>query len=567
MKRAILCVLVAALIMAPASTVAQDIWTAKTDMPTARMFLSTSVVNGKIYAIGGSSIIEEGVATVERYDPETDTWTTRSPMPTRRWGLSTCVVDGKIYAIGGAQDWPIPGLRTVEEYDPVTDTWTPKSPMPSTRWSLCTSVVDGKIYAIGGEAPNGLQTMHEYDPAADTWTRKASMTIGRYAFGASAVNGKIYALGGVTSYPSSTAVVEEYDPASDTWTRKADMPEARTFYCTCAANGRIYVFGGAPHPDRDPVSIVYEYDPATDTWATKTEMLTARTGQSASEMNGKIYVIGGSKTGFTGGHIPVPTVEEHDPYPLIVDLNGDGTVDAADVCIMVDHWGEDYPLCDIGPTPWGDEVVDVEDLKILAEHLFEEVNDPTLVAHWPLDETEGMLVADSAGDHNGHALGDPIWHPDGGQMSGALELDGVDDFVSVAAPLNPADGPFSVLIWVKGGAPGQAIISESGGPGWLALDPVTGVLMTELTAAGRGASFLLSETAIDDGDWRRIGLVWDGALRTLYVDGIPVAEDMQDGLESTGSGFYIGAVDVMAPGTFFSGLIDDVRIYNRAVKP
>jgi len=56
----------------------------------------------------------------------------------------------------------------------------------------------------------------------------------------------------------------------------------------------------------------------------------------------------------------------------VVDLNGDGIVDSADMCIMVDHWGTDEPLCDIGPMPWGDSVVDVQDLIVLAEHLFEE---------------------------------------------------------------------------------------------------------------------------------------------------------------------------------------------------
>jgi hypothetical protein len=30
---------------------------------------------------------------------------------------------------------------------------------------------------------------------------------------------------------------------------------------------------------------------------------------------------------------------------------------------------------------------------------------------------------------------------------------------------------------------------------------------------------------------------------------------------------YIGAGSTLAPGTFWSGLIDDVRLYNRAVKP
>ena len=56
----------------------------------------------------------------------------------------------------------------------------------------------------------------------------------------------------------------------------------------------------------------------------------------------------------------------------VVDLNDDGIVDAADMCIMVDHWGTDNSLCDIGLMPWGDGIVDVEDLKVLAEHLFEE---------------------------------------------------------------------------------------------------------------------------------------------------------------------------------------------------
>ena len=56
----------------------------------------------------------------------------------------------------------------------------------------------------------------------------------------------------------------------------------------------------------------------------------------------------------------------------VVDLNGDGIVDAADMCIVVDNWGTDNSICDIGPMPWGDGTVDVQDLIVLAEHLFEE---------------------------------------------------------------------------------------------------------------------------------------------------------------------------------------------------
>jgi hypothetical protein len=255
------------------------------------------------------------------------------------------------------------------------------------------------------------------------------------------------------------------------------------------------------------------------------------------------------------------------PILPIVDLNSDGFVDALDMCVMVEHWGDDYPLCDIGPTPLGDGIVDIQDLIVLAEHLFEEVYDPTLLAHWALDETEGLVVMDRIGGNDGYALGDPVWQPDGGKVDGALEFDGIDDFISAPAVLNPADGPFRVLVWVKGGAAGQTIISQTGGPNWLSLDQTSGNVMTELTNAGRSAAPLISQTVINDGTWHRIGFVWDGVYRMLYVDGVVVAEDTQNGLESRANGLYIGCGDPMKPSTFFSGLIDDVRIYNRAVSP
>jgi len=255
------------------------------------------------------------------------------------------------------------------------------------------------------------------------------------------------------------------------------------------------------------------------------------------------------------------------PIIPIVDFNGDGIVDSADICIMVDHWGEYYPFCDIGPTPLGDGIVDVQDLIVLAEHLFEEVNDLTLVAHWALDEIEGDIASDSANDNDGNVYGDPAWQPEGGMIDGALQLDGIDDYVNTPFVLNPADGKFSLFAWIKGGAPGQAVLSQMGGANWLCVDPSEGNLITELKASGRGATELLSQTIITDGNWHRIGLVWDSSHRTLYVDDIAVAEDTQPDLEASENGLYIGTGMAMEAGSFWSGLIDDVRIYNRAVTP
>jgi len=255
------------------------------------------------------------------------------------------------------------------------------------------------------------------------------------------------------------------------------------------------------------------------------------------------------------------------PIIPIVDLNGDGIVDSADMCTMVDHWGENYSLCDIGPTPLGDGIVDVQDLIVLAEHLFEDVNDPTLVAHWALDDIEGDIASDSANDNDGTVYGDPAWQPEGGMIDGTLELDGIDDYVNTPFVLNPADGKFSVFVWIKGGEPGQVVIAQSDRVNWLCADTLEGNLMTELKATGRHANELLSQTIITDGDWHRIALVWDGSHRKLYVDDVAVAEDAQINLEGSYNGLYIGTGKAMEPGSFWSGLIDDVRIYNRALIP
>jgi Tol biopolymer transport system component len=254
----------------------------------------------------------------------------------------------------------------------------------------------------------------------------------------------------------------------------------------------------------------------------------------------------------------------------IVDFNGDGEVDGGEVRIMASHLGENHPSCDIGPTPLGDGVVDANDLLVLADHIGKEVTDSTLMAHWALDETEGTLAFDSIGENDGSVIGGATWRPDGGQLDGALELDGVDDSVVTDFVVNPVDGPFSVSVWVKGGAPGQVLVAQADGtkPGaaWISADPSGGKLMTNLMFP---LPPLVSDVVITDGRWHRVVLTWDGQRRQLYVDETSAASDLAD-LPATipsDGGLRFGADKNARPGSFFAGLIDDLRIYNRAVKP
>jgi hypothetical protein len=197
-----------------------------------------------------------------------------------------------------------------------------------------------------------------------------------------------------------------------------------------------------------------------------------------------------------------------------------------------------------------------------------------LIAHWPLDEAEGDIAYNSAGENHGTLYGEPAWQPAGGKAGGALRLDGVDDYVSTDFVLDPAKGSFSAFAWIKGGAPGQVVFSQADGTGsgetWLGTDELLGKLMTGLVAPAAGRFIpqpLVSESVITDDQWHHIGFVWDGSRRYLYAEGAEAAKDTsaQAALKSATGGLNIGAGKTLEATAFFSGLIDDVRIYNVAL--
>jgi len=254
------------------------------------------------------------------------------------------------------------------------------------------------------------------------------------------------------------------------------------------------------------------------------------------------------------------------PIIPIVDFNGDEIVDFKDFSRLAQYWGQNELSVDIGPMAWGDGRVDIQDLAVFAENwLF----DFSLIAHWKLDETEGTIAHDSISNKNGNLNGGPIWQPAGGKINGALQFDGTDDYVSTPFVLNPATGAFSVFVWTKGGAPGQVIISQTNGAIWLGLgvDSSAGKLLTRLKDATPWIPALVSDFVITDGDWHRVGFVWDGARRHLYADSEEVVVDSSNlgKLVTSDGGLYIGAGPSLSGTSFWSGLIDDVRIYNRAV--
>jgi N-acetylneuraminic acid mutarotase len=259
-----------------------DTWTQKADMPTSRI-TSTCVVDGKIYAIGGEKTHKRRIgpgwghdlidlSTVEMYDPATDTWTQKSDMPTPR-SASTCVVDGKIYAIGGTaanrKQWR---LDTVEVYDPATDTWAKAKKMNHVRSGAAISVVDGRIYVMGGTGwpqipfhPGPfLSSMEVYNPKTNQWREIGDMPAAKSSHTASVINGKIYVIGeffrGNGRDIKYFKTIEIYHPETGRWTQKPDMPVSKFGHAAEVINGKIYILTGAD-PDDAPFATIEVYAP------------------------------------------------------------------------------------------------------------------------------------------------------------------------------------------------------------------------------------------------------------------------------------------------------------------
>lgn len=213
----VLCVMILGHVTVYADEVKTE-WAKRASMSAGRDYFQTEVINGKIYAIGGRSGLNN-ISSVEVYDPSSDTWTTLAPMSTIRTLFRTEVVNGKIYAIGGTITPSFnSGFSSIEVYDPTTDTWSTLTPMSIGRYGLQTEVINGKIYAIGG---SGAKPIEVYDPSTDTWTTLASMSADRYLFQTEVINGKIYAIGGSRQGSGCLSSMEAYTVTNDTSNLKA----------------------------------------------------------------------------------------------------------------------------------------------------------------------------------------------------------------------------------------------------------------------------------------------------------------------------------------------------------
>jgi hypothetical protein len=192
-----------------------------------------------------------------------------------------------------------------------------------------------------------------------------------------------------------------------------------------------------------------------------------------------------------------------------------------------------------------------------------------LAAWWKLDETAGREVVDSSDNHHDGVLnGNPIRQPQGGKRGGAVQFDGVRDFIDTGWADNLAT--WTVGVWVKGkSAPTRA-------------QPPNGLVHREYNfqinwdhykPEFRGAAAVrigiawhpVSFGNLDGGIWYHLVATFDGESIKAYKDGVLVDEDSQaygrPNVEAATLKLGRHAVDQ----GYFAGTIDDVCIFSYAL--
>ncbi|MEZ0071726.1 LamG-like jellyroll fold domain-containing protein [Planotetraspora sp. GP83] len=207
---------------------------------------------------------------------------------------------------------------------------------------------------------------------------------------------------------------------------------------------------------------------------------------------------------------------------------------------------------------------------------------PGLVAAYGMNEGTGTAVADVSGTGNAGTASAATWAT--GKYGQALSFNGTSSTVTVsdAASLR-ITGKLTLEAWVNPttlGATRPALVKEAAsGPAYglhaglktctaapfmCAIMPTyTYVPSSQVKIGGTGYS-ATGTTALPTGSWSHIASVYDGTTVKTYVNGSPVATTSVSGANDTStSPLRIGA-DTVA-GTYFSGLIDEVRVYNIAL--
>jgi hypothetical protein len=263
------------------------------------------------------------------------------------------------------------------------------------------------------------------------------------------------------------------------------------------------------------------------------------------------------------------------------DYNKDYIVDLADLAIFVSHWLDencDYPLwCEKTDLDFSSFVDGVDFSAFALNWGITKSTMPSPISWWKFDEGQGTVAYDSVGDNDGNVYG-AIWTT--GQINGALNFDGVNDYVNV--PNNSsqqiATNQITLAAWIMlkadvGNTQTRIICKQTVGNGGISwgfeifgngYDGSTGNQLVFHDTSGTAQYKCYSQTHLGLNRWYYVAVTDNAGKIRIYIDGLlDKACDNGYGIPAQiNAPIQIGCVESEK---FFNGVIDDVRFYDAAL--
>lgn len=213
---------------------------------------------------------------------------------------------------------------------------------------------------------------------------------------------------------------------------------------------------------------------------------------------------------------------------------------------------------------------DLDTFEMLVDSKGPVGDDTVLLMHF--DEGLGSKTFDESGYENHGTIYGATWTD--GKRGKALSFDGVDDYVEVSdSSTLDITGSITIEAWVKADSfPAWARILEKGGyatgTGYgLVLLGDTGKVRFEHNSGGATFEYVDGITVLSAGVWYHVVAVFDGNAAYIYINGVLDNSGMWNYNTNSSASYNlkIGRGSVDEQDKLWDGLIDEVRIHNRAL--
>jgi VCBS repeat-containing protein len=208
-------------------------------------------------------------------------------------------------------------------------------------------------------------------------------------------------------------------------------------------------------------------------------------------------------------------------------------------------------------------------------------SDPDAIVILPLDEGSGTTAGDVSGNGNdGTLFGGAAFETNTGDGSfSAVRFDGSDDFIDLGA-LDVTGTGLTLACWFNadafpGGSNDARLISKASGITASAHVFMLSTVLSEgairlrarVRVGGTTTTLIASSGSLAAGEWRHAAATYDGVTLRLYLDATEVGSTPLSGAVDMNPSIpvAVGSQPIGALSNFWDGLIDDVRILQRAM--